>query len=70
MLTDAKSIWASKGVWGGGIAVLAALAGLLGYAITPEQQAEIEAALAADQAEREEAQGAVAEGEESGRAGL
>jgi hypothetical protein len=38
--------------------------------LTPEQQAEIEAALAADQAEREEAQGAVAEGEESGRAGL
>ncbi len=41
MLTDAKSVWASKGVWGGAIAVLAALAGLLGYAITPEQQAEI-----------------------------
>lgn len=41
MLTDTKSIWASKTIWGGAIALLAALAGLLGYAITPEQQAEL-----------------------------
>ncbi len=41
MLTDTKSIFASKGVWGGAIAVLAALAGLFGYAISPEQQAQI-----------------------------
>lgn len=41
MLTDTKSIFASKGVWGGAIAVLAALAGLFGYAVSPEQQAQI-----------------------------
>ena len=41
MLNDTKSIFASKGVWGGAIAVLAALAGLFGYAVSPEQQAQI-----------------------------
>ena len=41
MLTDTKSIFASKGVWGGAIAVLAALAGLFGYVVSPEQQAQI-----------------------------
>lgn len=41
MLTDTKSIWASKTIWGGAIALLAAAAGLLGYAITADQQAEL-----------------------------
>jgi hypothetical protein len=41
MQTDTKSIWASKGVWGGAVAVLAALAGLLGFAVTPAQQIEL-----------------------------
>ena len=28
-------------MWGGAIAILAALAGLAGYAVTPDQQAQI-----------------------------
>ena len=41
MLTDSKSLWASKGVWGGAIAVVAAIAGLFGYTVTEDQQGQI-----------------------------
>jgi len=41
MLNDTKSIFASRGVWGGLIAILAAGAGLLGYTITSDQQVQI-----------------------------
>lgn len=40
-MTDSKSLFLSRGVWGGAIAVLAALAGLVGYQVTPDQQAEL-----------------------------
>lgn len=36
-----KSALASKTVWGGAIAVLAAVAGLLGYQVTEADQADI-----------------------------
>jgi hypothetical protein len=41
VLEETKPIWKSKGVWGGAIAVLAAFAGLAGYAVTPDRQAQI-----------------------------
>ena len=40
-LTETKSVWASKAVWGGLIAVIASLAGIWGYTITPADQASI-----------------------------
>lgn len=39
MLTDYKSVFASKGVWGGLIAVAAGLLAVLGYSISPADQA-------------------------------
>jgi hypothetical protein len=41
VLNDTKSIFASRGVWGALIAVLAAGGGLLGYTITPDQQVQV-----------------------------
>ena len=40
-LVETKSMWASKGVWGGIIAVVASAAGIWGYSITPADQANI-----------------------------
>lgn len=39
--TDTKSMFASKAVWGGIIAVLASVAGIWGYSVTPADQAQI-----------------------------
>jgi hypothetical protein len=44
---DVKSIFASKTVWGGLIAVAAALLGLFGYTITPADQVAVVEAVAA-----------------------
>ncbi len=41
MLIGTKSLLASRGVWGGLLAVLASIAGLFGYTITPDQQFEL-----------------------------
>ena len=41
MFTDTKSIFASRGVWGALIAIIAAGGGLFGYTITPDQQVQI-----------------------------
>lgn len=38
---DTKSLWASKTVWGGIIAVVASLAGIAGYTVSPADQASI-----------------------------
>lgn len=38
---ETKSMWASKGVWGGIIAVVASGAGIWGYTITPADQGNI-----------------------------
>jgi hypothetical protein len=38
---ETKSMWASKGVWGGIIAVVASAAGIWGYSITPADQGNI-----------------------------
>lgn len=38
---DSKAWYASKAVWGGIIAVLAAIAGAFGYVISPELQTEL-----------------------------
>lgn len=38
---ETKSMWASKGVWGGIIAVAASAAGILGYSITPADQSNL-----------------------------
>lgn len=40
-MTDVKSLFASKTVWGGILALIAALAGLFGYTITPADQAAL-----------------------------
>jgi 2-methylisocitrate lyase-like PEP mutase family enzyme len=40
-MTGAKSIFASKGVWGGAIAVLAGMAGFFGFAVTSSDTSEI-----------------------------
>lgn len=42
----AKPWWASKGVWGGLIAVAAGIAGVFGYVVSPEDQAVIVDAIA------------------------
>ena len=38
---DVKSVFASRTIWGGIIALVASLAGIWGYAITPADQAQI-----------------------------
>lgn len=38
---DVKSIFASKTIWGGLIALIASAAAIWGYAITPADQAQI-----------------------------
>lgn len=40
-MEQTKSMFASKTIWGGIIIVLAAVAGLLGYSIAPDDQAAI-----------------------------
>lgn len=44
---NAKAWYASKAVWGGIIAVLAAIAGAFGYVISPELQTELAAQIVA-----------------------
>jgi hypothetical protein len=41
MLEESKPIWQSRGVCGGVVAIVAAGTGRAGYAITPDQQAQI-----------------------------
>lgn len=43
---ETKYFLTSKGVWGGIIAVVAGIAGLLGYVVSPEDQASLEALVA------------------------
>jgi hypothetical protein len=40
-MDDTKSIFASKTFWGGAIAVGAGIAGLLGYAVSADDQAKL-----------------------------
>ena len=40
-MTESKKWWESKTVWGGIIAVLSAIAGAFGYAVSPDMQAEL-----------------------------
>jgi hypothetical protein len=40
-LTPAKPWYASRGVWGGLVAAGAGIAGVLGYAVTPTEQAAV-----------------------------
>lgn len=42
-----KSPWASMGVWGGIIAIGGAIAGMLGYGLSAEDQAQLVAAASA-----------------------
>jgi hypothetical protein len=46
-MTDMKSILASKTVWGGLIAIAAALLGMFGYTVTPADQVAVVDAIAA-----------------------
>jgi len=46
-MTDMKSILASKTVWGGLIAIAAALLGMFGYTVTPSDQVAVVDAIAA-----------------------
>jgi len=41
MLIGTKSLLTSRGVWGGLLAVVASIAGLFGYTVTPDQQFEL-----------------------------
>jgi cell division protein FtsX len=41
MLTGSKPAARSLGVWGGAVAAAAGALGLIGYAVTPEQAAEL-----------------------------
>ena len=41
MIEGTKSIWASKTVWAGLVAVIAGVAGIWGYSISPEDQSSI-----------------------------
>lgn len=41
MLNQTKSMLASRGVWGGATALLAGLAGLLGYSVSPADQVSL-----------------------------
>ncbi|KAF0674459.1 hypothetical protein [Profundibacterium mesophilum] len=41
MFHDSKSIFASKTIWGGGAALAAGALGLLGYAVSPADQAAL-----------------------------
>ena len=41
MITEYKSAFASKGIWGGLIAVVAGLLALLGYTISPADQVQL-----------------------------
>jgi hypothetical protein len=45
-MNDVKSIFASKTVWGGAIAVAAAILGFLGYTVAPEDQTALVEAIA------------------------
>jgi len=47
MFTDTKSILASKTIWGAGIALLGAGVNVLGYTVTPVDQAQIVEAVSA-----------------------
>lgn len=40
-LVETKSVWSSKAVWGGLIAVVASVLGIWGYSVTPADQASI-----------------------------
>ncbi len=39
-MDQSKSILQSKTAWGAGLAILASLAGMAGYAVTPQDQAQ------------------------------
>lgn len=47
MFEDSKSAFRSKTIWGGLMAIAAPLLGLLGYSLSPADQAEIVAAVSA-----------------------
>ena len=40
MVTEIKSPLASRGVWGGAIAIAAGVAGVLGYTVSPADQVQ------------------------------
>ena len=46
-MTDFKNWYASKGVWGGIVALIAGAAALFGYAVPEAEQAQIASLLAA-----------------------
>ncbi|WP_299558751.1 hypothetical protein [uncultured Sulfitobacter sp.] len=47
MLNETKSIFASKTIWGAGIALVGAGVNVMGYTVTPADQAQIVEAVAA-----------------------
>jgi hypothetical protein len=45
-MLDSKKWWQSEGIWGGVAALVATVAGFLGYAVSAEDKVAIEAVLA------------------------
>lgn len=46
-MDESKSWYASKAVWGGVVALLSGLAGVFGYAVSPDDQTQLASILAA-----------------------